>query len=195
MNKYNHVLVDDNLFSSFIVSCIPDVSLEEIKEESYAMQKNLESVNVSNNGGYQSPKFDGKKSNFKNFDLLEETVKNFARDVVNDRGLNLPFPSLCWWVNINKNCTYNVLHNHARADMIGIYYICTPENCGNLVLVRNDGTSYSNLYKNQYERNLNFMIPAESGRLYLIPGHIWHYVRTNESEDDRISVSFNIYFD
>lgn len=195
MSKYNHVLSDENLFSSFIVSCVPDLNLEEMAQESYEIKKTIKSVSVSNNGGYQSPSFDGKKSNQKNLDSLKEIAENFAHDVVNDRGLNLPFPSVTWWVNINKNCHYNVLHNHGRADLIGVYYISAPENSGNLVLFRNDGSAYSNLYKNSYVKNLDFTIPAEVGRLYIIPGHIWHYVEPNESTEDRISVSFNIYFD
>lgn len=195
MSKYNQVLFDNNLFSSFIVSCVPDINLEEIKEEAYAMQKNFVSKEVSNNGGYQSPGFDSGSCNFKNFKLLEKTVEEFAFDIVNDRGLDLPYPDVCWWMNINKNSHYNVLHNHGRADLIGVYYIAAPENSGNLVLVRNDGASYSNLYKNRDDQNLSFRIPTQIGRLYIIPGHVWHYVRTNESQEDRISVSFNIYFD
>lgn len=135
MSKYNQVLFDNNLFSSFIVSCVPDINLEEIKEEAYAMKKNFASKTVSNNGGYQSPAFDSGSCNFKNFNLLEETVKNFSFDVVNDRELDLPYPNVCWWMNINKNCHYNVIHNHGRADLIGVYYIAAPENSGNLILV------------------------------------------------------------
>lgn len=193
MNHYKNVL-SDNIFPSFIVSCTPEVNMQEIKEEAYLIKENFTGRKKSNQNGYQSPTFE-EKSNYKNFDLLMETVGNFAYDVVNERGLNLPRPSICWWMNINQECQYNIIHNHGRADLIGVYYISAPENSGELVIVRNDGTQYGSLYRNMEEGNISFTIPAENGRLYLIPGHLWHYVRTSQSKKDRISVSFNIYFD
>jgi len=190
---YSNVLCDDHLFSSFIVSCIPELNLNEIREEAYSIQKNFVSREVSNINGYQSPIFD-EKTNFKNFDLLKEIVEHFAKNYTDERNLNLPFPSSQWWMNINKTHDYNVLHTHGRADLIAVYYISMPENAGNLELLRNDGTVYSSFYRNASYRNIFFNIPAEEGRLYLMPGQLWHYVKSNKSEEDRISVSFNLRF-
>ena len=194
MSKYNNVMADRNLFSSFIFSCHPEINLKEIKEEAYTIRKIFPSQNMSNNNGYHSPSFI-ERSNYKNFDLLKEITEEFSMGVVNDLNLDLSLPKVSWWMNINKECQYNILHTHARADLIGVYYISAPENSGNLVLLRNDGSSYSHLYQNANAGNLSFTIPAEIGRLYIIPGHLWHYVRTSESQEDRISVSFNIHFD
>lgn len=193
MTNYSNVLSDNNLFSSFIVSCVPDVNLQELKQEAYEIQKSYEGKQKSNSGGYQSPVFD-KKCEFKTFELLKEITIQFSSDIVRDLELNLPIPEYSWWMNINKNCDYNILHNHGRADLIGVYYISAPENSGDLVLLRNDGSAYMNLYKNR-NKDLKFFVPAEIGRLYIFPGHLWHYVHTNQSQENRISVSFNIYFD
>ena len=66
-------------------------------------------------------------------------------------------------------------------------------NSGNLILMRNDGSDYTNLFKNKPELK-RIGIPAEIGRLYIMPGHLWHYVEPNESQEDRISIAYNIKF-
>jgi ectoine hydroxylase-related dioxygenase (phytanoyl-CoA dioxygenase family) len=44
--------------------------------------------------------------------------------------------------------------------------------------------------------NSNVLIyPAVAGSVYLFPSWLEHSVQTNNSSDDRISVSFNVFFD
>jgi hypothetical protein len=44
--------------------------------------------------------------------------------------------------------------------------------------------------------NSNVLIyPAVAGSVYLFPSWLEHSVQTNNSFDDRISVSFNVFFD
>jgi hypothetical protein len=40
---------------------------------------------------------------------------------------------------------------------------------------------------------LELNLEPKQGRLYLMPGYLWHYVEANESMKDRISISFNVY--
>jgi len=84
------------------------------------------------------------------------------------------------------------MHQHGRADLIGIYYVKVPPNSGNLVVLRNDGSQYCDLYENRADM-LEYVTEPETGRLYILPGHLWHYVTGSDSEQDRISISFNIY--
>lgn len=190
---YNNVFCDENLFSSFIVSCIPDLDINEIRKEAYEIRNNFKSREVSNIGGYQSPLF-GEKTDYKNFNLLQDTVEVFAKNYTDSKELGLSYPNSCWWMNINKTYDYNVLHAHGRSDLIGVYYISAPKDSGELVLMRNDGCTYSSLYKNSEHKNITFNVPTEEGRLYLISGHLWHFVKGNKSDKDRISVSFNLHF-
>jgi len=95
-------------------------------------------------------------------------------------------------VHINKCYNYNVMHSHGRAELIGIYYVQLPPNSGNLVVIRNDGSQYCSLYENRADM-LEYVIEPEAGRLYILPGHLWHYVTGSDSIRDRVSVSFNIY--
>jgi len=39
---------------------------------------------------------------------------------------------------------------------------------------------------------LELNLEPEEGRLYLLPGHLWHYVEASRGDQDRVSISFNI---
>ena len=110
----------------------------------------------------------------------------------NKKVLDYHVANIEYWCNINKCYNYNVMHSHGRADLIGIYYVQLPPNSGNLVLMRNDGSQYCDLYENRADM-LEYIIEPEVGRLYVLPGHLWHYVTGSDSVRDRVSVSFNIF--
>lgn len=184
--QYDHV-IDKNIFPSFITSCIPDINLYTLVEECYEIEKSCDSISNSNAGGYHSPTFSGDK-----FLSLLEVTKTFSNDLLHQKGLGLQVKEIEYWLNINKSNHYNVLHSHGRADLIGIYYVSLPENSGNFVVLRNDGSQYCDLYENRADM-LEYVTEPEVGRLYLLPGHLWHYVEASQSEKDRISISFNIY--
>ena len=183
---YDHV-VDKNIFPSFVCSCIPQIDMMSMLEEAYQIERIYPSENLSNEGGYHSPKFVGTK-----FSLLRNIVEEFTNNLLDQKGLGLTVTNIEYWCNINKSYNYNVMHSHGRADLIGIYYIRVPPESGNLVLMRNDGSQYCDLYENRADM-LEYIIEPEEGRLYVLPGHLWHYVTGSNSEKDRISVSFNIY--
>ena len=183
---YDHV-VDQNIFPSFVCSCIPQIDMMEVLEEAHHIQLTYPSENVSNEGGYHSPKFVGTK-----FLKLRDVVDEFCNDLLHQKKLALQVQNIEYWCNINKSYNYNVMHSHGRADLIGIYYVKVPPNSGNLVVMRNDGSQYCDLYENRADM-LEYVTEPETGRLYVLPGHLWHYVTGSNSDQDRISISFNIY--
>ena len=183
---YDHVQ-DKNIFPSFVCSCIPQIDMMSQLEEAYDIQRQFPSENLSNEGGYHSPTFVGTK-----FLKLRDTVEQFCNDLLEQKGLELIVSSIDYWCNINKCYNYNVMHNHGRADLIGIYYLQVPDNSGDICFIRNDGSQYCNLYSNRHDM-LEYIVEPEAGRLYVLPGHLWHYVTGSNSVRDRISISFNIY--
>ena len=180
-------VIDNNIFPSFVCSCIPQIDMMTQLEEVYDIKSKFPSENFSNEGGYHSPVFVETK-----FPKLRDTVEEFCNDLLAQKGFGLSVSNIEYWCNINKSYNYNVMHNHGRADLIGIYYIQLPPNSGNLVLMRNDGSQYCDLYENRADM-LEYIIEPEVGRLYVLPGHLWHYVTGSDSVRDRVSVSFNIF--
>jgi len=100
------------------------------------------------------------------------------------------------WANINPPDSYNKPHLHPNTLFSGVYYIKTPPNCGRLICsdprsgaqtvlpVRKPGDPGRSLWR---DVNLD-PIP---GRIVIFPAWLWHAVEPNESNDIRISASFN----
>ena len=84
------------------------------------------------------------------------------------------------WININKKTHFNVPHNHPCCIFSGVFYIKTPYNSGNFAFYRN-----IHVYKSTE------LIKPEENMLILFPSHFDHYVEPNNSNQDRISISFN----
>lgn len=96
------------------------------------------------------------------------------------------------WVNIAKNKDYQEIHNHGKALISGVIYINVNKESGNFQLINplsseaillEDPRSFPNIYS----------IQPQPGMVILFPGWMNHRVLPNESNIDRISISFNIY--
>ena len=101
------------------------------------------------------------------------------------------------WANINPPGGYNRPHIHPNSHFSGVYYIKAPQNSGEIVF--NDPRSGAHMI--MPERIKDSKPPSHlwrevrinplEGRLIMFPSWLWHCVDPNESNDIRISVSFN----
>jgi len=100
------------------------------------------------------------------------------------------------WANINYKDGYNRPHIHPNSLFSGVYYIKAPPNCGKITF--NDPrpgiqTVMPQRIKGQPVKHLwrEVHIEPKVGRILMFPSWLWHAVEPNESNDIRISVSFN----
>ncbi len=182
------------MFHDFCIRTdFPNIDLTKLQEECDLVINSVESVTRSNFGGYQSPLNDSEKSmytHFKQLSKLEKTVLDFASsECVLRNYTSYPLRRCAWWINKNDIHSYNAVHNHGRADLIGTFYVKSNPNAGDLVVLRNDGSCYT-----QLQQQRQFQCSPEEGKFYLMPGHLWHYVGENQ-HTDRISISFNLYIE
>jgi uncharacterized protein (TIGR02466 family) len=100
------------------------------------------------------------------------------------------------WANINPPGGYNRTHIHPNSLWSGVYYVKTPKNCGHLKL--EDPRSVSLMTRprqvpgeqpSRLWREVHYEPVA--GRLIMFPAWLNHCVDPNQSNDVRISVSFN----
>lgn len=100
------------------------------------------------------------------------------------------------WVNINdsRQCM-NSEHVHGEI-FSGVFYLQAPEESGKLV-VANPGINrlWKGLdlvnRKNQFTGE-TIRLEPEEGNIFLFPSFIPHSVETNNHDDERISISFNL---
>ena len=100
------------------------------------------------------------------------------------------------WANINPPGGMNRAHQHPNSLWSGVYWIKTPKNCGQLKI--DDPRSVASMIR---PRQKDIKKPDRlwrethyepiAGRVIMFPSWLMHCVDPNESNDIRISVSFN----
>jgi len=100
------------------------------------------------------------------------------------------------WLNVNdsRQCM-NTDHVHGEV-FTGVFYLQTPEGSGKLSLTN---PAFNRMWKGCYLTSNKNELTAESikiepieGNIILFPGYIPHSVETNDHDEERISISFNI---
>lgn len=82
------------------------------------------------------------------------------------------------WFNINPKGAYHTWHAHGGTSEVGVCYVSVPRNSGNI----------------EFEVNKEkYAIKPTAGMLVTFPAGLNHRVLTNESDEDRISMAFNLY--
>jgi uncharacterized protein (TIGR02466 family) len=160
-------------------------------------KENNPSVKVSNVGGWQSRgNFYQEEESFKPFmdkiwEQISTTVNNYAEDlelrhlITNNHVLKL----MNIWVNVNTPGSLNHIHIHPGSLLSGVLWVQYPEKSGHFIF-RDPNTM------NNYCLGLNVheVVPTE-GTMAIFPAFVPHNVEPNESEGDRISISFNLDID
>ena len=100
------------------------------------------------------------------------------------------------WANVNYPSGFNRPHLHPNSLFSGVYWIKTPLKSGNLMLYDprpGVHTTMPNRKEGQLPPQLwrEVHYQPRAGTIIMFPAWMWHEVRTNESNDTRISVSFN----
>lgn len=103
------------------------------------------------------------------------------------------------WSNINKGGDYNKSHIHPKSDISGVIWVKYPKNSGLLSFVNphqysqfTELASYTQEFRDEFMAHDSFNIIIEEGRMVLFPSSLYHCVDMNESDEERISISFNI---
>lgn len=167
-----------------------DPSLDNYKKDLvdyfYDFSSKNESSLHSNLGGWQSNHFLHLEKSFEPFMYLMWNALEPYVQKITDASTDFVEPYLHnLWFNINGTNASNRLHTHPHSIYSGVMWIKAPEDCGNLVMVDPSAHNIFGIAPTEYE-----FVPVE-GDIILFPSHIPHYVKPNNSDEDRISVSFN----
>jgi uncharacterized protein (TIGR02466 family) len=178
------------IFWNFVWSGFPEVDRDTLTKAVYDLRDTTKGITVSNRGGWHSA-VQNPPTCIPEFREIEYTIRAFAEAAIREDGLSVGIKDLYWWVNINGSGAYNRPHNHPKTDLSAVYYLKCSRNAGDLVLARTDCGTYGNLFNNLPDGR-EFVVTPEEGKLVLFPGHLWHWVEPNPSNEDRISITFNI---
>ena len=123
-------------------------------------------------------------------------IKNSAIDYALDWHLQ-------GWPNINRFGDYHNLHNHPHAWLSGTYYVTVPENPLDLPGRADRTPGAISFFDPRPQANMNaiskdgqvdpeYRVQPKAGEILLWPAFLHHAVHPNLSENERISVSFNV---
>ena len=191
--SYNSIPLFPTIIHQFDVNGFDEIQNQLIDYAYQFKNKNPEGVKISNNGGWQSPSFDVNDEN----DLLQSFIINCLSNFPNiDKSINFDVDA---WININKPGDYNTKHYHPNCHLSGVLWVKTPEECGRIQFqspvefqTYTEVKSYTKEFKNSNNYfHTYYFLPIE-GRMLVFPSHLQHEVLENKSNEDRISVSFNI---
>jgi uncharacterized protein (TIGR02466 family) len=149
----------------------------------------------SNKGGFQSEMVEYEEDVQQ---LIYEIEQHFP-EIITAYGLkeNVKLAVDSMWININPPYSYNSNHVHPGVFISGSYYIKVPNKSGSLYFVNPSQLqplfTRQDLIKEYNPLNsLRWNVDPEPGQLLLFPAWIEHGVTQNLSEEDRISIAFNI---
>lgn len=97
------------------------------------------------------------------------------------------------WLSKFRNKEYGQIHNHHIADISGVYYFQTNEEDGDLFFESPVAAIHSSLcFGEKY--GIRWKHKPKVGKIVLFPSWLNHGIMTNLTDNERISLSFNINF-
>ena len=171
---------------------------EELSNYIYKLyEEDSKGVDRSNRGGWHSKTFELNDKNSIQLKFALELQKYILKTFTNlgwkTENQNIRIREM--WAIINKKDDFNVVHTHPNSLLSAAYYVKAPNNCGrfqieDLNIVKRHA---SPLIANQNELNMNVAgLEVTEGDLLIFPGYLPHKVARNETDDDRIVISFNV---
>ena len=171
---------------------------KDLKTYIYELQKEGSSGQIkSNRGGWHSPNFKLTDKNSVQFkfalELQKYILKTFQTLGWKTENKNISINAM--WAIINKRNDFNVVHTHPNSYLSAAYYVSAPKNCGkfqveSLNIAKRH--SYPEILKNNELNTHVAGLEVNEGDLLIFPGYLPHKVAMNESEQDRIVISFNV---
>ena len=171
---------------------------KELKTYIYELhKKGLFGQIKSNRGGWHSPNFKLTDKNSVQFkfalELQKYILKTFQTLGWKTENKNISINAM--WAIINKKNDFNVVHTHPNSYLSAAYYVSAPKNCGKFQVESLNIAKrhyYPEILKNN-ELNAHVAgLEVNEGDLLIFPGYLPHKVAMNESDQDRIVISFNV---
>ena len=182
----------EHIFTTSIYHSMEEnIELEhKLMEEITETLKTTKTDHKSNMGGYQKElkKYKQafsdmiKRHGDQYLNMLE--VKNYEINVLNA------------WFNINPKYSYNISHLHPGAHFSGVYYLRAPKDSGMLRFWRDNDFVHMvfGTQKLPWVAPFRTHFPIEPKKYFLtiFPANLQHEVFQNNSDENRVSISFNL---
>ena len=190
-------MIKDGFFPTIIYAEDFKLDTNQMAQNIIQWSKEDKVVKKTNVNGWHSTTEMHKKPEYKPLvDELFRMVHQVFEEEFLERGPKLGN----MWANINPPGGYNQPHVHPNSLFSGVYYVKVPVNSGQLIC--NDPrpgiqTCMPTRKKGQPPKHLwrEIHIQPKENRAVMFHSWLWHNVQPNQSNEDRISISFNFLQD
>lgn len=129
---------------------------------------------------------------------INKHVKSFSQHLELDLRKRRFMMSDCW-VNIMPRQVVHSLHLHPLSFISGTYYVKTPRGCSNIKFEDPRLSKFMaappRLPEHRDENRVFVKYPAETGKVILFESWLRHEVAANQSDEERVSISFNYHWE
>lgn len=169
-------------------------NLNIIQEEVENYLKTIESINLTNPWG------DTVQTTFKygvydhildQTPLLQEEIKSHCANFLSN--LRHQYSNISIkesWLNISSKNNFQHYHLHDDNDLSGVYYYQTNGNDGDIVFSNPSLVNKYHKITSNIDKTIKYK--PEVGKIILFPSFLEHAVFHNTTDNQRISVTFNI---
>ncbi len=190
-------MIKEAFFPTIIYAKDFELDLNQMAQNIIQWSKEDKGVQKTNVNGWHSETNMHEKPEYK--PLVDELFK-MVNEVFNEEWLDGQAKLGNMWANINPPGGYNRPHIHPNSLFSGVYYVKAPINSGQLVCTDprpGIQTCMPNRKKGEPPKYLwrDIHLQPKENRAVIFPSWLWHSVQPNQSNDIRISISFNFVQD
>ena len=153
---------------------------------------------ISNKRGWQS--LSKEVFTEESFEPFKDNLIPCITELTNEFRVGQRMDLVQMWLNVNGPFSYNVSHRHPGCELAGVLWIKQTPESGRFVFDNMDTGYRDAMLLNATDRDYleEKKMPPEyvpeytDGTMIIFPAGVSHRVEINETEEDRISLSFNI---
>lgn len=132
-------------------------------------------------------------------DKLEDKIEIYTRNILGVNNSIQFYITTSWIVKFFKD-SYANKHIHSNSIFSGVVYLKTPNQCSNIRFHKD--TRYNNITSSTLELTFDrynifnsdyWEFTPSQGDLYIFPSSLTHSVSKSFSNDERISLAFNVF--
>ncbi len=182
---------------------LSEINLSSLIEYCYKLNReDPEGRLISNEGGWQSNEVQDEPH--AEIQKLIEEIEECAQKMHDELGFikELSQKVSAMWININQKGDRNMIHFHDRSIFSGVFYLQTKAKLGdgslsfrspNYMTMSTQWLSHRIIDNHGSETSSGWQMWHPAGNLVIFPGWLEHEVLPHNSEEDRISISFNTW--
>ena len=125
--------------------------------------------------------------------FCEESVQEYFKEVYAPKHDVTPYITQSW-ANYTSKGQWHHKHEHPNSFISGVFYVQAQKDIDKIHFYKNGyqqiklPTDNFNLYNSE-----SWWLGVETGQLVIFPSHLTHMVQTVETDETRISISFNTF--